>query len=57
MWYVRAPLAIDNLETLLEMYMIKSMQKICVHKRYTIHTHFLKGNGNSIKPRQIFIHM
>lgn len=47
----------DNLDTVFEMYMIKSLQKFCVYKRYTIHVNFLKGNGNSIKPRQIFIHM
>lgn len=57
MWYVRAPLVIDNLDTVFEMHMIKSMQKICVYKRFTIHMHFLKGNGNSIECRQIFIHM
>lgn len=57
MQYVHSPLAIDNLDTVFEMYMIKSMQKICVYKRYTIHVNFLKGHGNSIKPRQIFIHM
>lgn len=57
MWYARAPLVIDNLDTVFEMHMIKSMQKICVYKRFTIHMHFLKGNGNSIECRQIFIHM
>lgn len=40
MQYVHAPLAIDNLDTVFEMYMIKSMQKICVYKRYTIHVNF-----------------
>lgn len=42
MWYVRAPLVTDNLDIVFEMHMIKSMQKICVYKRFTIHMHFLK---------------